>query len=212
MNMDSPIRIIKIGGSLLGRVGLPQAIECWAANVDSHVRALNVWVVGGGAAVDVIRDLDAEHGLPAEVVHWSSIRMMDVNARLLAHHFPAWNVVDRLGKIISSGSRLASEDDSVEPVVHSTNLLVQPTAIIQELERSGLGSSCILPASWDVTSDSIAAWLGMKLGAMEVVLLKSCSVPDVDLRQLQALGVVDRYIGKLPLDFDKLTLRCERLI
>lgn len=210
--MACPIRVIKIGGSLLDKAGLPEAIERWAADVESQVPALNVWLVGGGAAVDVIRDLDAQHRLPPELTHWASIRMMDINARLLGLHFLDWPKVDRLAEIVSHRSQPANDEDLVLATGQATNLLIQPSSIIRELESLAVGTDITLPASWEVTSDSIAAWLGIKLNAIEVVLLKSCNVPNVDLKQLQSLGVIDGFVGESPFDFDKLTLRCERLI
>lgn len=54
-----------------------------------------------------------------------------------------------------------------------------------------------LPASWDVTSDSIAAYVASVLQADELILLKSC-LPDGDshMRDLAEVGYVDRYFPK----------------
>jgi aspartokinase-like uncharacterized kinase len=47
--------------------------------------------------------------------------------------------------------------------------------------------------SWDVTSDSLAAWLAHRLGATRLVLVKSAPAPEPPLSpaRLAALGVVD---------------------
>ena len=49
-------------------------------------------------------------------------------------------------------------------------------------------------ASWDVTSDSLSAWLAGEIGAARLVLAKSCAVPDTiasNAKELAAAGVVD---------------------
>jgi aspartokinase-like uncharacterized kinase len=45
--------------------------------------------------------------------------------------------------------------------------------------------------SWDVTSDSLAAWLARQLGATALWLVKACPIPVQDPATLAALGVVD---------------------
>lgn len=210
--MGISIRVIKIGGSLLGRIELASAVEHWAGKLDATFDAVNIWLVGGGAAVDVIRDLDLSHPLPTELTHRASIRMMDVNASMLALHFPGWEIVNSLGEIESAKTRLLKTSRDGLEAGRSFNLLLQPSLVLCELERVDADLLENLPASWRVTSDSIAAWIGLKLGAFEVVLLKSCGVPGDDLKQWRAAGVVDDYLSALPIDFRKLKLKCETLI
>jgi aspartokinase-like uncharacterized kinase len=47
-----------------------------------------------------------------------------------------------------------------------------------------------IEASWDVTSDSLAAWLAFELGAAALWLVKSCPMPQ-ESAQFPAMGVVD---------------------
>jgi dihydroneopterin aldolase len=55
----------------------------------------------------------------------------------------------------------------------------------------GLAASDV-PESWDVTSDSLAAWLAGTLGAARLLLVKSRDVePPVTARDLADAGVVD---------------------
>ncbi len=55
------------------------------------------------------------------------------------------------------------------------------------LDREGI------PGSWEITSDSLAAWLANRLEAEELVLIKSHpSASGSDLKRLQALGIIDR--------------------
>jgi hypothetical protein len=49
-----------------------------------------------------------------------------------------------------------------------------------------------LPASWDVTSDSIAAWTARQWEADRIILAKSCDAPETNLSALCQLGMIDR--------------------
>ena len=62
-----------------------------------------------------------------------------------------------------------------------------------------------IPASWDITSDSLAAWLAGKLGAEALILIKQTDAfserDDVD--SLMARGVIDAgFAGMLPAGID----------
>jgi aspartokinase-like uncharacterized kinase len=57
---------------------------------------------------------------------------------------------------------------------------------LHELDRAGIA------ASWDITSDSLAAWLAGVLGARELILIKSANIPqDTDIDELVESGLVD---------------------
>lgn len=60
---------------------------------------------------------------------------------------------------------------------------------MSEIERRG---AVPLRASWDATSDTIAAWIAAHLEARSLVLIKSTSVPrDATREDAARLGVVD---------------------
>jgi aspartokinase-like uncharacterized kinase len=68
--------------------------------------------------------------------------------------------------------------------------------------RMALGRPDI-PESWDVTSDSLAAWLAAELAADALVLVKSVAVaPGSSVEELARRGVVDallpRFLGARP--------------
>jgi hypothetical protein len=55
-----------------------------------------------------------------------------------------------------------------------------------------------LPRTWDLTSDSLAAWLCGRLGCKSLLLVKSCTLPP-DPPQLEVLardGVVDPLLAE----------------
>jgi len=71
--------IVKLGGSLLGRPGWPDAI----ATLVAELRPTLV-VVGGGRVVDGLRAIDAAGRQPAALMHELAIDCLSLTARLLA--------------------------------------------------------------------------------------------------------------------------------
>jgi aspartokinase-like uncharacterized kinase len=167
--------VVKVGGSLLDWPLLPPRL---AGLLDSRYRIQPcerpMLIAGGGPMVEVVRSLDVVHGLGDRAAHDLALRVMDVNAALLAALLP--------GSILAEGIEALSLADRVPVVV--------PRALLNELERCGAEP---LPRSWDVTSDTIAAWLATNLGAASLVLLKSASLPAGASREEAArLELVDR--------------------
>ncbi len=51
--------------------------------------------------------------------------------------------------------------------------------------------------SWDVTSDSLAAWLAKQLTANELILVKAAKIPDkIDVQQMANQGIVDQAFNE----------------
>jgi aspartokinase-like uncharacterized kinase len=69
--------------------------------------------------------------------------------------------------------------------------ILEPEAVLQR--EASLPAASRLPASWDVTSDSIAAWIARQLGGAALVLLKSAEAPSRVLATLAGAGYVDAY-------------------
>ncbi|MBI3462661.1 MAG: hypothetical protein HY000_06305 [Planctomycetes bacterium] len=173
---DSPIRVVKLGGSLLDLPGLRERLRSW---LDLQTPAGTVLVVGGGSLADAIRTADRLHGLSAEAAHWLCIRAMSLNAHLMAELLPDAVLVQDIRSIrrACEQRRLAILDPW--PFIHDEE---------PRLSRSPL------PCSWDVTSDSVAARLAALLSACELVLLKS-ALPEtgMDLLAAARAGYVDSY-------------------
>jgi aspartokinase-like uncharacterized kinase len=123
---------------------------CAAVAEASRGRALLV-VPGGGPFADAVRDFDRLVGLSAEAAHWMAILAMDQYAHVLA---------DRI-----AGAVLVEEPGAVSEVVQTGKVAVlAPSRWMQ--------SAVVLPHSWDVTSDSVAAFVAGALGAERLVLIK----------------------------------------
>jgi aspartokinase-like uncharacterized kinase len=171
-----PLRVVKLGGSLLDLPELRERLRAWLA---AQNPAANVLVVGGGAPADAIRAADRVHGLSIEAAHWLCIRAMSLNAHLIAELLPE--------------SAIARDTRSIRDRAAERSLMIlDPWPFLRD-EEPGLSESP-LPCSWDVTSDSIAARLAMLLSADELVLLKS-ALPDAgaDLASAASSGYVDPY-------------------
>jgi aspartokinase-like uncharacterized kinase len=170
------VRVVKLGGSLLEWPGLVARLQSWLA---AQPPSVNVLIVGGGALVDKLRELDAAHNLPAAASHLLAIRAMTVTAALVAELVPR----ARLFEAIEQLDR--SELDAPQ-ILDVRRFLSQDRA-----------SGDPLPASWDVTSDSIAARVATALDAHELVLLKSAlPAGPANFEALARSGYVDAYFPR----------------
>ncbi len=107
-------------------------------------------VPGGGEFADMVRRIDRERGLTADAAHWMAILAMDEYAYYLS---------DKTG-IELSGTLSAKKS------IH----IALPYEIIKANDE--------LPHSWDVTSDTIAAWIAHKIGCP---LIKATDVDGIVL-------------------------------
>ncbi|HKD37792.1 MAG TPA: hypothetical protein VKB78_13365 [Pirellulales bacterium] len=157
---DQPVRIIKLGGSLLDDVDWPARFRSWLKR-QSPMR--NVLVVGGGRLADAVRRWDRIHDLSPSDSHWLAIDTMSVTSRLAAKLLPEAALTDDW----SSVSELTQSDKRELALA-----IFDPAQFLRTVEPTLDGGR--IPASWDVTSDSISARIGRLLSAAELVALKSC--------------------------------------
>jgi 5-(aminomethyl)-3-furanmethanol phosphate kinase len=173
----SSLTVIKVGGSLFDWPELPRRLtEMVNARQAADREERLVLIAGGGPAADLVRALDRIHGLGDLSAHRLALHAMDLTAIILAELLPRTVLVlslDNLRSVFSAGSI---------PVL-------APRLILDDFERSGRNG---LPASWDVTSDTIAAWMALSIGADRLILLKSAPLPP-EMTRLEAarLGLVD---------------------
>ena len=143
--------VIKIGGGLLA---VPDALDHVVQTLRSVCttdRRLLV-VPGGGPFADAVRDVDAAMPLDASAAHWMAILGMDQYAYLLASRLPNARFTERLEELAS---------------IHATGGLpvFAPSRLLRAVDP--------LPHCWDVTSDSIAAWISHHLRATQLILIKT---------------------------------------
>jgi 5-(aminomethyl)-3-furanmethanol phosphate kinase len=176
-----PIRVVKLGGSLLAFDGLVPALRDWLSRQSP---ALNVLVPGGGTLVDAVRHWDQRFLLDAIEAHWLCVRLMDVTARVVALLLVEGRFCDRWEELqeLATAGQEALVIFSVEE-------------FLQHHEPRSDGAPLI--AGWAVTSDSIAARLAQVLTAEELVLLKPTDPPRTALiADAVVAGFVDAHLPR----------------
>ncbi len=156
-----PTIVYKVGGSLLGLPDLPRRLRRVLSTVDDRNPLL---MVGGGPTADVVREWDRLHGLGDERAHWLALRSLMLNEALLVELMPQTRLV-----------RSRTEAEAAWKAGRIPILSAYEFLIVEE--RAG-GDDPRLPHNWDVTSDSIAAWIVLRWPADGLVLLKSTTLPE----------------------------------
>jgi len=205
----NPIRVIKIGGSLLQRDNLLADLRDWQESLPEP--PVNVWIVGGGTAVEAIRKRASHDGLSDDDAHWLSIEAMDANAIALVSQIPDWQLItaedfNATDSRLSLRERFATFAER-KTTLPNQNFVLQTKPWLTEADRD----PDALPHCWDVTSDSISAWAAIQLHAVELNLLKSCDVPNRSVAELADLGIVDAYLPSLNLHQQTLRFTCQQL-
>ncbi|MDR4307833.1 hypothetical protein IHQ68_14510 [Chelatococcus sambhunathii] len=130
---------------------------------------------GGGRFADAVRAAQAELGFSDEAAHRMAILAMDQTAEILAELAPSLPL---------AGARLE---------------LIRGSSIWRP---SPMALGADVPCSWNVTSDSLAVWLGVEIAAPQVILLKSAAADaGADLKTLREAGVVDPYLPQIAARF-----------
>jgi aspartokinase-like uncharacterized kinase len=184
-----PLVVYKLGGSLLTLSDLDRRVTSLLqqsvplAPQSAIGRSLDrAILVGGGQAADVVRSWDRRHKLGPERSHELALAAMGFNARLVRSLLSDSELVPRRVLVRKACARGAIA-------------VLDPAAVLEEAERTPLGR---LPRSWDVTSDSIAAFLAIKWRAAALVLIKSTTMPKGKSPATAVRkGAVDRYFPPL---------------
>jgi 5-(aminomethyl)-3-furanmethanol phosphate kinase len=175
----SGLVVIKVGGSLLDWPELPRRLLAFLDNEcgqEACLRGRAALVAGGGAFADLIRTMDQTHALGDQKGHHLAIKSLDLTAELLAALLPGSAVVHR------------QEDLRACRKLGQVPILA-PGQLLEEVDDRGADP---LPASWNVTSDSIAARIAVLLGARRLILLKSVGLSaDIHRGEAARLGLVD---------------------
>lgn len=164
--------VVKLGGSLLGTPELAHWLELFAHYSDGQI----VIVPGGGIFADAVREAQARSHCSDEVAHRLAVMAMDQYGVLLAGLNPA---------LVTARSEL----EIAERGWQHRAIIWLPSAMVASDET--------IPANWQVTSDSLAAWLAAKLSAEHLLLVKSRR-PDTaptSAESLMTSAIVDAQFG-----------------
>jgi aspartokinase-like uncharacterized kinase len=157
--------VVKLGGSLLKHVEEFDRVLGALAEVGRARRLLIV--PGGGPFADTVRAVDAHLRLSDDAAHWMAILAMDQHAHLIAERLAH-------SALVTSATEIAHAHLSARIPV------LAPYRWLRDADP--------LPHSWDVTSDSIAAWCAHAVGAPQLALIKPSGASGGD--------VVDRYFSR----------------
>ena len=165
-----PRRVLKLGGSLLSFQSLGPTFRHWLAH---QPRSLNIVVVGGGEQVEAIRQAQAVSGWTDDHCHDLALKAMGQTSHLAAELLRIPRTDDpQLAKTWVRSPRALGQDQSRRVVGQS-----DAAAMIFDLSPLALHDAR-LPKTWDLTSDSLAAWLARQWSIPELILLKSRSAPS----------------------------------
>ena len=158
--------VIKLGGSLATEPHLKDWLSAIAAEAGSIVIA-----PGGGPFADAVRTAQTSIGFDDCAAHTMALMAMAQFGSALVSLNPALRLAASRSAILR-----AFKDGKVP--VWSPEPMAQAAA---------------LPETWDLTSDSLAAWLAGALGADRLVLVKHghFEAAKIDPHDLVARGVVD---------------------
>ncbi len=166
--------VYKLGGSLLDIPDIHARLQS-VIKVDQPCQPL--LIVGGGQAADIVRTWDSQFGLTPSQSHWLAIAAMRMNSMLLEQLMPSGQIVE-----------------SQEQAYKCWQNAQIPILDVERMMRSECSDDA-LPESWDVTSDSIAAWVAKHFPADRLVLLKSVAPPSTQSSRVD--NAIDNHFSTL---------------
>ncbi len=161
--------IIKLGGSLSRSDTL---VDCLNA-LEKNYRGRKVVIVpGGGAFADQVRLAQQHWQFDDSTAHHMALLAMQQMALMFKGLKPDFAIAHTVAAI-------------QEKISQQKTVIWSPDVI--ELDNAGI------KASWDVTSDSLAAWLAKTVSATELILIKSAVIDaNLSLQQLAEQNIVDK--------------------
>jgi aspartokinase-like uncharacterized kinase len=164
--------VIKLGGSFAFSPGLRD----WIKAIVVHAGRI-VIAPGGGPFADTVRTAQARMGFDDRAAHRMAVMAMEQYGYAIAGMSKRLQLADSLEAIhqgLASGK---------VPVWSPAQMVLADTAI---------------PQSWDVTSDSLAAWLAGRIGAERLILVKHLESLEstVLASNLVASNMIDRAFVK----------------
>jgi len=159
--------VVKVGGSLLAH---ERDLAAVLRLIDAASYALIV--PGGGPFADAVRERYGRGEMNDDDAHWMAVCAMDRYGELL---------VERM----SRGCLVTTIAEAMQAAASGRVPVLAPSRWVREADP--------LPHSWDVTSDSVAAWIAGALGATRLILIKppaaTGNLVDAYFERAQPAGV-----------------------
>jgi len=158
--------VIKLGGSLAQANTLLHCLN--RIEQQYHGQAV-VIVMGGGDFANQVRVAQQQWQFDDNSAHAMAILAMQQMAWLVKGLKADFELVQSVNAMLPSSSKM---------------MIWLPD--VNELNNAGI------PATWDISSDSLAAWLANTLSADELILIKSAVIDStLSLAQLAEHGIID---------------------
>ncbi len=175
-----PDVVIKVGGSLLADL---EQLNVVLAAIAHAARTRRVLIVpGGGPFADAVREVDRRMGLPDDASHWMAVLAMDQYAHVLASR-------------LSDGVVVTAVIDAVRMLDAGRIPVLAPSRWLADVDP--------LPHSWDVTSDSVAAWVAGQTNARVLILVKAPGASGPDIVDRHFAQVVPAHIVPVVVTADR---------
>ena len=174
---EKSIWVVKIGGSLLGSPELERWLALFAKFSDGNI----IIVPGGGVFADAVREAQKLSKITDKCAHKLAVLAMDQFGLLLANMNPL---------LVTARTEMEIDERTWQ---HRCIVWLPSQMVLVEDN---------IPQNWDVTSDSIAAWLAEKLNAQQLVLVKSDKPQGAELcvRMMAKDGLVDKAFSDFVLN------------
>lgn len=161
------MKIVKLGGSLTCDDQLHVCVTHIATQRQASQSV--IIVPGGGKFADQVRQAQQQWHFNDAVAHHMAILAMQQMALLINALQPDWRLIKNLAE------------------------LTQPLSnVVIWWPEINLLNDYAVPASWAITSDSLAVWLGTQLAVGEIIIVKAAEIPvGASLISLVAHGILD---------------------
>lgn len=156
--------MIKIGGSLF---------PSYAIDLVKSLKGTNSLVIlGGGEFANLIRKYDDELNFSSDVAHWTAIDSMDILAKLVCDKVES----SKIAMTLEEANKISS--NGFTPILLTSNILRKDNPF---------------ESSWDVTSDSIAAYISHLLNAKLLIVtnVNGIYTKEPNVKGAKFIDVVD---------------------